>query len=278
MKIGFLGTAAAEGIPAVFCNCETCDLSRRLGGKNVRTRSQILVNDDLLIDFPPDAYAHVLKYGIDFSAVKYVLFTHSHPDHCHPFEFIYRGKPYSHNATEPILKIYGNETVTALVQKLISHELKDDAKQTMNICAVSPYQTFSAGDYEITALPAAHTKGEDCLIYLIKQDGKTYLQFNDSGILPDSVYEFLARRNEKIDLVSFDCTHGFARVGTGRHMGALDNASERERMQKFGIVRDNTKYVITHFSHNCRSTHSDLTEKAATLGFIPAHDGLIIEI
>ena len=49
MKIKYLGTAAAEAFPAIFCNCKYCEEARELGGKNIRTRSQSLVNDDLLI-------------------------------------------------------------------------------------------------------------------------------------------------------------------------------------------------------------------------------------
>ena len=52
MKLTYLGTAAAEAVPAIFCNCEICKEARKLGGKNVRTRSQALINDDLLLDFP----------------------------------------------------------------------------------------------------------------------------------------------------------------------------------------------------------------------------------
>ena len=33
MKIKYLGTAAAEGITAVFCECETCKKAIELGGK-----------------------------------------------------------------------------------------------------------------------------------------------------------------------------------------------------------------------------------------------------
>ena len=56
MILTFLGTAAAEGVPAVFCNCKFCNEARRLGGKNIRTRSQSIVNDDLLIDIPADTF------------------------------------------------------------------------------------------------------------------------------------------------------------------------------------------------------------------------------
>ncbi len=52
MKLTYLGTAAAEGWPAVFCNCPCCRQARVLGGKDIRTRSQALVNEDLLLDLP----------------------------------------------------------------------------------------------------------------------------------------------------------------------------------------------------------------------------------
>ncbi len=38
MKLTYLGTAAAEGWPAVFCNCPCCRQARVLGGKDIRTR------------------------------------------------------------------------------------------------------------------------------------------------------------------------------------------------------------------------------------------------
>ena len=63
MKLKYLGTAAAEGMPALFCSCENCEKARRLGGKNIRSRSQTMVNDDLIIDYPPDAYAHSVRFG-----------------------------------------------------------------------------------------------------------------------------------------------------------------------------------------------------------------------
>ncbi len=33
MKLKYLGTAAAEGIPALFCRCEMCAYARKAGGK-----------------------------------------------------------------------------------------------------------------------------------------------------------------------------------------------------------------------------------------------------
>ena len=65
MRIKYLGTAAAEGVPAIFCSCEVCKKARELGGRNIRTRSQAIIDDRLLIDFPPDSCVHFMTNSID---------------------------------------------------------------------------------------------------------------------------------------------------------------------------------------------------------------------
>ncbi|MBO7400508.1 MAG: carbon-phosphorus lyase, partial [Clostridia bacterium] len=90
MKLTYLGTAAAEGWPAVYCNCDHCKRAKAAGGRNIRTRSQALINDDLLIDYPADTYAHALANRLDLSAVRYLLFTHAHMDHCEPLDLAFR--------------------------------------------------------------------------------------------------------------------------------------------------------------------------------------------
>ena len=50
MEIQYLGTAAAEGLPALFCGCDICNRARKAGGKEVRTRTQSIVDGRLLIE------------------------------------------------------------------------------------------------------------------------------------------------------------------------------------------------------------------------------------
>lgn len=50
MKLTYFGTAAAEGWPGIFCHCVYCERAKQLGGKNIRTRSQALLDDTLLFD------------------------------------------------------------------------------------------------------------------------------------------------------------------------------------------------------------------------------------
>lgn len=40
MKYKYYGTAAAEAIPAIWCDCDTCERARKKGGRNIMSRSQ----------------------------------------------------------------------------------------------------------------------------------------------------------------------------------------------------------------------------------------------
>ena len=46
----YLGTGAAEGMPATFCACPVCLRSMQEGGKSLRMRACTLLGDDVLIE------------------------------------------------------------------------------------------------------------------------------------------------------------------------------------------------------------------------------------
>ena len=279
MKLTFLGTAAAEGLPAVWCNCAVCRKAKEAGGKEIRTRSQILIDYKLLVDFPMDNYMHMLGGKLDLSKADTVLITHAHMDHCYPQEFVLHGEPFAHGMTEPKITVYGNSTVAETFAKATRAELKPEIAPSVPMKTVKPFEQFkTASGYNVTALPAVHTKGEDCLFYAVEHCGKTALLFNDSGILPDVTYNKMAELGLKFDLVSFDCTYGHAKHGEGRHMGALDADGERDKMKARELVHGGTKYVLTHFSHNCNLSHSELCEIEKDYGFTVAYDGMTVEI
>lgn len=278
MKITYLGTAAAEGMPAVWCNCTTCVQARKSGGKNIRTRSQVLFNNDLLLDFPMDTYMHTLTYGLDLSAVQSILITHAHMDHCYPQELLLHGAPYAHNLTNPVITVYGNETVLRTVREHNKAEQRAEIARTVQLRPIKPFTRFTAGRYEILALPARHTQGEDCLVYVVRQGDKSIFLFNDSGILPDSVYDYMADQNIHLQAISFDCTYGIARHGEGRHMGALDNLDELQKMRARGIADADTLCIVTHFSHNGGLLHEEIESAAKGLGLIAAYDGFTLTL
>lgn len=279
MLLKYLGTAAAEGMPAVFCRCDVCNKARRLGGKNIRTRSQILIDGNTLIDFPPDSYMHALRFDLDLSAVTDVFITHAHMDHCYPQDFTTHCAPYAHNMSRPTINVYGNATVLKKFIDYTADEIREAAKNSIALHELKPYESVAASSgLKVTALPAVHTKGENCLLYALQKDGKTALIMNDTGILDISVYEKMKELSLCFDLVGFDCTYGDVRHGPGRHMGLSDNVAEREKMIKLGLVKPSTKYVVTHFSHNNGLLHEDMNYAAERYGMVAAYDGMEIEI
>ncbi len=62
MNVFFLGTGAAEGIPALFCDCTICKATKKTGGPDKRTRSTVLIDETIKIDLPPDTLYHVHQY------------------------------------------------------------------------------------------------------------------------------------------------------------------------------------------------------------------------
>ncbi|MBU3191700.1 hypothetical protein K9O30_20275 [Clostridium bowmanii] len=91
-----MGTAAGEGWPALFCECEYCVRAREKGGENIRTRSSCIIDEKYMVDFPPDTYMHVLNNGLSLNKVEHLIITHSHEDHFYPEDIHMRKEPYAH--------------------------------------------------------------------------------------------------------------------------------------------------------------------------------------
>lgn len=278
MKIRFLGTGAAEGVPAMFCGCENCINIRKLGEAEFRTRSQVLIDDVLSIDFPPEAYSHSLKSGVSLSKLKYILVTHSHMDHFYAHDFILRGYKYA-RLDEDLLKIYGNAEVGKVFAECTAREMKIEVAPHVSFNVVKPYYKFTVGDYEIITLPANHGKTEDALLFYVSHGGKGYLHFYDTGRICDTAFDFLSENKAKADVVAFDCTFGEAVGGeNSRHMGIEDCMLMKRKLQERGITDENTKFIITHFSHNCNPTRAHLSEIENKFKVTAAYDGMEIEI
>jgi phosphoribosyl 1,2-cyclic phosphate phosphodiesterase len=271
MKIQYLGTAAAEGWPAVFCNCAACTQARRLGGKDLRTRAQAIVDDTLLLDFPPDSYAHALRENINFGKFATLLVTHSHQDHFYPEELLLRGAPYAHAPLAPMLTVYGNDAVHAAFDRVMAQNDSPDLAQHLRFCEVSPFHPFLTPEgYRVTPVLANHMKDEACLLYLIEKDGKRLLYAHDSGVFPAATWEYLAGRH--LDFISFDCTSQADSDGN-YHMGLPDDAAVRDRLASIGCVDESTGCVVSHFSHNGGMTHAQISAAAEARGFHAAYDG-----
>ncbi|MGN0824382.1 MAG: MBL fold metallo-hydrolase [Candidatus Coproplasma sp.] len=278
MKITFLGTAASEGVPAMFCDCKYCQEIRKRGVNEFRTRTQVLVENDLSIDFPPEAYTHSLNFGVDLSALKNLIVTHSHMDHFYAHDFILRGYKYA-VLKEEVLSIYGNGEVAQVFEECTRRELKSEVSSHVKVNVIRPYQLLKIGDYRVLSLPAMHGTKEEALLYYVEKGGKGYLHLYDTGELSDDAIKFLAENNAKANLVAFDCTFLDAPYEKGRrHMCVEGDMILANRLEQAGVIDRNSVKVITHFSHNSNPIKERLEAIEKKYGVIAAYDGLSIEI
>ena len=280
MKLTYLGTAAAEAVPGMFCECSFCENARKRGGKEIRRRSGAIIDDDLLIDFSADTNTAMLSVGKRLSNVKDLIFTHSHGDHFCLHELEFRRSPAFCILPEDRapLHVYGNGTVCEKLKGLFG----DDAERVhgLDIRFVPPYVPFAAGEYTVTPLSVVHCPPEDAYIYLIEKGGVSVLYANDTGVFPEATFEYL--KGKKLDIVSLDCTMGFRPNETG-HMGFPANLKVKKILEDNGCVKEDTVFISHHFSHNgLRAPEGNWTyeyfmQMAAPHGFIMSYDGLTVE-
>ncbi|MCQ2387135.1 MAG: MBL fold metallo-hydrolase [Clostridia bacterium] len=274
MKLKYLGTAAYEGIPAIGCQCETCKKSRELGGKNIRLRTQTLVNDDLMIDYPEDAIHYSIKYNIDYNKIKNVLITHAHIDHlCARDIEAFRVDFCTSDRTEPI-HFFADKKAYDEISAITCH---DYMKGRVDVTLISPNQTFMAGDYKITAIRANHDENSSPLVYVIEKDNKRFLYLHDSGFLSEESWKQLEKCG-RLNLVSFDCTCGALNNIRDGHM-SFDVVLETEKkMREIKVLDEYTVKILNHFSHNGHLTHEDYIKMAEKyLKYITAYDGMEVE-
>ncbi len=279
MKITFLGTAAAEGWPAIFCQCAACEQARKLGGKNIRLRSSLMIEKEYMMDFPPDVFTHTLNYNFSYGEIKHLLITHSHNDHCEASQLDYRRSPFAHLQTNSPLNIYGNSKVT---EKIVSTLGKRLENCNIILNTIKPYQTFNAGELIVSAVHASHmlNTDEEAVNYIIQYNNTTVLIAHDTGWYSEKSWEFLTQF--KFNGLILDCTMQNLDIKLkdkpAGHMGINTGLNVIEELKKFGCIDDKTKLVMTHYSHNGGMMHNDLEKKLLPLGVTPSYDGMQIVI
>ncbi len=271
MKLKYLGTAAAEGIPGMFCNCRVCRNALKIRGKEIKTRSQALLDDKLLIDFPADTYMHILNHGLDLRNIHNVIITHSHSDHFYPNDFWCRFEGIAYDIVEEPLNIY----VTEAGYNKALRQLGEDMNETrVKFHKIAPFEPFDVEDYHIIPLAADHDSTSNPVIYIIEKGGKSLLYAHDTGIFPDSTWDYLEKYNKKFELISLDCT-GVAQKNWRRSHLCLNTDKEvYDRLTEIGVCDKNTIVYVNHFSHNGMLTHKELVVEAEKYGFLVTYDSL----
>lgn len=273
MKLRYLGTGASEGIPAVFCKCRVCEHARNEKGKNVRTRAGFMINDDMLIDFSPDTFYNAFRFGLDLSAIKYLLVTHTHSDHFNYQDLLQRSDYASVNRVSKTLSVYGNAAVCSNLSLC-----PEEIAKTLQLNQTLAYNTYTAGNYEVTPVESVHMQTEQSQLFVIRGGGKTYFHAMDTGGLTEEGFEYLKNSGVTFDAATVDFTFGTMKEEFFGHHNLNQLLRLIERLKSIGAVNEKTKIVACHVAHCCGKTHEELEKTLSEHGIALAYDGLEIEI
>ena len=285
MKITFLGTAAAEGYPDPFCSCDNCEAARRIGGKALRKRASVLIDDVFLIDFGPDLLSASQIHSIPLTRVEYAIQTHPHDDHFFVNNFIARtdhckveGAPHLQYAVSPVvarlMKEFGARSFTS----------DDDLGRNhfpsfkLDLIVQDDWETVELGPYTALAIPATHAPGLQARILAIRhEDGSSFLYGTDTAPMPDGVWERAAQEGWVFDLLIMDHTHGTASHSATHHSSA-SMLREIEIMRRVGVANDVTRVIAHHFAHHSNPLPDEFDRFANERGYDVAWDGMVVEV
>jgi len=276
MKLLLLGTAAAEGWPAAYCDCPVCSHARTTGGKNLRSRSGALIDDDLKIDHSPDTILHMQQARRSLAKVRSIVFTHEHADHLFATELKRTTNLPRDLPPQPNIAIYANTRVLNLIQNAFPNPLdfRLDLKPPLN-----PFHPVTLTDNETNLLPLPATHCEDALLFRITRHGKSLFYGHDSGLYKTETLEALGQAGP-LDLALFDCTHTTRTDVAFKHHLSIATALQMiEKLRSNGAITPNTRLIATHFSpHSGATSHDHLQSLLLPHNITPAHDGLLIDI
>ncbi len=287
MKITFLGTSSCESVPGIFCNCDFCQGMRaRIAAgeenaiKSIRTRTQTLIDDKLLVDIGPDTYHNALKNGLNLSKLTHIVQTHSHEDHFIPQELYLRRDPYAHGLEKEDLVLVGSSRIWEMYEFFST--LFGEAKKGVSFQLAQPFTPVKMGEYTVTALPSLHMATEDTFVYLIEKGRASHFVCNDTGILPDETFQYLenwAKSGKSLSCAALECPIGDSDFKYKWHMNYTQVVETVRRFKEAGIANKNTLSFINHISQEFTPKYYDeYTAYAKKDGILVAHDGLTVDL
>lgn len=307
MQLTFLGTAAAEGYPALWCRCERCTTARQRGGRNLRYRASLLINDDLLIDPGPDVLAAAIRLNVDVAPVQACLVTHPHTDHLESSTFFWRRKGFVATPL-PRLHVYASNAAIERLLRLERRDLDPDAIHisTHPIGAFQRFDVTTGGEierdprfehgampqtptrrYEVWTFAASHAEpAQEPVFFGIRQaEGpevrggpRALLYATDSGPWSDETWAALERaasQGLRFDVTAIDSTSGLGKDSRA-HMNLAQMAWHQDELRKRGLLADGARRFAHHFSHNGTPPYEELVEHLRPQGIESAYDGLVV--
>ncbi len=283
MQIQFLGTSASPAMPLPFCQCEVCTVARHRGGKNLRRRSSLLLNQEVLLDLGPDIVTASYAYNIPLTGITVCLQTHPHEDHFDPELIISRHPEYGSQQMTPLL-LGGSQKTLSMLDVLIQRRCAYGSLFTpqtqqalqLEVVKISPYSPITLGPYHIIGYPANHATEHDALLYSITDNNAALFYGTDTAAIVEDVWHDLKARNMRYDLVVLDHTYGIG-YPTSDHLATDEFIRHAHRFAQ-DHLKDTGRIYATHLSHEGIREHTALQEYASHYGYHIAYDGLQVTI
>ncbi len=273
MKLLFLGTGSAEGIPALFCDCSVCVEARRRGGPNCRTRSTVLIDDVVKIDLPPDSLAHVHAYRLDLSGLQHLVFTHSHDDHFAVRELQYLSPNFAPCRRGAPLNVWATPE---LIRKMLPEMEHFFEKAPLKFNPLAPFHSISIGPLQVTPVPAHHKSDELCLNYLVRSGETTLLYATDTGWYDEPTWTFLEGR--PLSAVVVECGKGRSKNAYMGHLNVDEVRAFKERLVRAGGLSETAPFYVTHIAHTGLLLHEEMSALFAPDHIAVAYDGLELNL
>ena len=244
MRLTFLGTGAAGGVPLWGCNCAACARAR-IDLSHVRRPNCALLEAGevrLLLD------AGVMDVAERFppGALSAILVTHFHADHVQGLFHLRWGKGeldvYAPHDTEGCADLY-------------------KSPGPLRFTHLAKFEPFNVGDVMVTPVPLVHSK--PTLGYCIEHAGARLAYLSDCRELPPATATFLTEWQPHT--ICLDCTYPPGTDEPRNHFdlrGAID----------LGRHYPDSDIVLMHIGHRLDLW---LTESAEALPerMLIAHDG-----
>lgn len=286
MNVTFLGTAAAPSMPIPFCVCRVCTEARRIGGKNLRRRSSLVINDDLLVDIGPDIATASFERQVSLARIGICLQTHPHADHLDIGFILSRHAEYG-TAVAGDLLLAGTDDTLRAIDTLVSKQSaygslfgsKTQSALKLKLLSLSPFKAYSIDDYRITGYPANHGDDQGFLLYSIVQGDRAVFYGTDTSVLSEEVWERLQQERIRYDVVILDHTYGIGfESRPADHLASKDVAAHADRFRECGLLKDTGVVYATHLSHEGNLAHDELDAYAMERGYRVAYDGLKLQL
>ena len=278
MKVVVLGSGGF-GYPLVFCNCENCNTARALGGKNIRKRASVLINDEMIIDLTADTNVAMSMYNKNMANVKYLLQTHTHLDHFDINHFTSLDYKYATNRTDNLNLICSSLAFKDINEKANQYDKMNLFNQDyLNKIKLQPLnlnhgESLKIDNYEIKAIHCNHHNELGAQNYLIKYNNKTLLYATDTPMISATALNQL--KGEKIDCLLLDESFGKNDYMV-THLNLNGFVEYIEKLKNNNLLDTDCQIYATHITHDGNPCHEELENILKDYGCHASFDGMEI--